>query len=448
MSVARTAPPVAPAAAPPLYSPAYLRVALGLLCLVYVVNFVDRQILAILLQSIKQDLGLSDTQLGLLSGTTFGIFYATLGVPIARLADRFSRKWVMTICLVLWSGFTALCGVAGGFLTLLAYRTGVGVGEAGGSPPAHSMISDYFPPERRATALAVFSLGVPFGILVGFLAGGWLDQALGWRTAFVVVGLPGLLLAVVVALVMREPPRGHSEGLQATGASPSALTVIAFLWRSRSFRHLSFASALYAFVGYSVITWAPSFLIRSHGMSSGEVGTWLSMIVGIGGGIGNYLGGVLADRWALSDARGRVWVPALAVGVAVPFGLLAFTTESRPAALALLIAPTLLGLMYQAPAFAVTQFLATPKMRATAAAVLLFVINIIGLALGPWVTGGISDALAPRYAEHSLAIALALVSCLLAWSSLHFWLSGRSLRDDLAFVRAASEREARGAPAP
>jgi MFS family permease len=157
---------------------------------------------------------------------------------------------------------------------------------------------------------------------------------------------------------------------------------------------------------------------------------------------------VLADRWALSDARGRVWVPALAVGVAVPFGLLAFTTESRPAALALLIAPTLLGLMYQAPAFAVTQFLATPKMRATAAAVLLFVINIIGLALGPWVTGGISDALAPRYAEHSLAIALALVSCLLAWSSLHFWLSGRSLRDDLAFVRAASEREARGAPAP
>ncbi len=444
MSVARTAPSLAPAAAPPLYSAAYLRVALGLLCLVYVVNFVDRQILAILLQSIKRDLGLSDSQLGLLSGTTFGIFYATLGVPIARLADRFSRKWVMTICLVLWSGFTALCGWAGGFLTLLVYRTGVGVGEAGGSPPAHSMISDYFPPERRATALAVFSLGVPFGILVGFLAGGWLDQTLGWKLAFVAVGLPGLLLAVVVALVLREPPRGHSEGLQSSGASPPAFTVIRFLWRSRSFRHLSFASALYAFVGYSVVNWAPAFLMRSHGMQSGEVGTWLALIVGIGGGIGNYLGGALADRFGMRDARGRVWVPAVAVGLAVPFGLVAFTADSRALALAMLVAPTLLGLMYQAPAFAVTQSLATPKMRATAAAVLLFVINIIGLALGPWITGGLSDALEPRYGEDSLSVALALVSCVLAWSSLHFWLSGRSLRDDVAFVRAASEREARG----
>ncbi len=442
MSVARTAEPVVPVSTPPHYSAAYLRVALGLLCLVYVVNFVDRQILAILLQSIKQDLGLTDTQLGLLSGTTFGIFYATLGVPIARLADRFSRKWVMTICLVLWSGFTALCGSAGGFLTLLLYRTGVGVGEAGGSPPAHSIISDYFPPERRATALAVFSLGVPLGILVGFLVGGWLDQTLGWRSAFVVVGLPGLLLAVVVALVLREPPRGHSEGLQSTGASPSALTVIRFLWRSRSFRHLSFASGLYAFVGYSVITWAPSFLIRSHQMSSGEVGAWLALIVGVGGGIGNYFGGVLADRWAQHDLRGRVWVPALAVGAGFPFSVGIFTAESTGVALALLAAPTMLGLMYQAPTFAVTQFLATPKMRATAAAVLLFVINIIGLALGPWATGALSDWLTPTYGDDSLRWALLVVSCLLAWSSLHFWLSSRTLRDDLAFVRAASEREA------
>ena len=162
-------------------------------------NFVDRQILSILLPSIKQELALPDTYLGLLSGTAFGIFYATLGVPIARLADRFSRKWVMTTCLVLWSAFTAACGTAAGFGSLLACRIGVGVGEAGGSPPAHSLISDYFPPEKRATALAVFSLGVPFGILVGFMAGGWLDQTLGWRNAFAVVGAPGLLLAAARA---------------------------------------------------------------------------------------------------------------------------------------------------------------------------------------------------------------------------------------------------------
>jgi MFS family permease len=221
---------------------------------VYVINFVDRQILAILLQSIKTDLQLRDWQLGLLSGTAFGIFYATLGVPIARLADVFTRKGVMAICLAIWSGMTTLCGTASGFAMLLVYRVGVGIGEAGGSPPTHSMISDYFPPERRATALGIFSLGVslgvPIGILIGFLAGGWLDQTLGWRTAFVVVGLPGLLLGLLVAFTLKEPPRGLSVGLKTTGDAPSAAEVIRFLWRSRAFRHISFASGLYTFVGY------------------------------------------------------------------------------------------------------------------------------------------------------------------------------------------------------
>jgi predicted MFS family arabinose efflux permease len=339
---------------------------------------------------------------------------------------------------------TALCGTAAGFLSLLVYRVGVGVGEAGGSPPAHSLISDYFPPERRATALAIFSLGVPFGILVGFLAGGWLNEALGWRLAFVVVGLPGVLLALVVALTLREPPRGHSEGLTSGGAPPSALQVVAFLWESRSFRHLSFASGLYAFVGYSVISWAPSFLIRSHAMSAAEAGTWLSLIIGIGGGIGNYAGGVIADRWAERDPRGRVLLPALALALALPLSVGIFVTDSAGVALALLVAPTALGLMYQAPTFAVTQFLATPRMRATAAAVLLFVINIIGLALGPWTTGALSDALEPRTGADSLRWALCIVSLLLAWSALHFWAASRTLRADLARVREASEREAQG----
>jgi MFS family permease len=429
----------APAPAPSvstLYSPAYLRFALGLLTVVYVVNFVDRQILAILLESIKVDLGLSDFQLGLLSGTAFGLFYATLGVPIARLADIFSRKGVIAICLAIWSGMTALCGTASTFSMLLLYRIGVGIGEAGGSPPSHSMISDYFAPERRATALGVFSLGVPLGILVGFLAGGWLNDTLGWRTAFMVVGLPGLFLAIVVALTLREPPRGHSENLLTDAKAPPALTVMRFLWRSRSFRHVSLGSALYTFVGYSVVTWAPAFLIRSHGMETREIGTWLAMIFGVGGGIGTVLGGVLADRWAMVDVKGRVYVPCLAMIVSFPFAFVIYLTPNTLLALCALCTPAVLGLMYQAPAFAITQSLATPMMRATAAAILLFVINIIGLALGPAATGLLSDALEPRLGGDSLRYALLIVSCALAWSAFHFWRAARTLEADVAFVRA------------
>jgi predicted MFS family arabinose efflux permease len=435
----------APTSPDPLYSQAYLRYALGLLCVVYIINFVDRQILSILLQSIKRDLGLADWQLGLLSGTAFGIFYATLGIPIARVADRTSRKGVIGVCLVIWSGMTALCGTASGFASLLIYRVGVGVGEAGGSPPAHSMISDYFPPERRATALAIFSLGVPLGILVGFMLGGWLDQTVGWRNAFLVVGVPGIALALLVALTLREPPRGHSEGLVSSGDAPSAGEVIRFLLMSRSFRHLSIGAGLYAFVGYSAVTWSPSFLIRAHDMSPADVGMSLALIIGIGGGIGNFLGGVFADRWSVSNPRGRMYVPAIAMFSSVVFAPL-YLVEDTGLALALFCIPAFLGLMYQAPCFAVTQFLATPKMRATAAAALLFVINIIGLGLGPLVTGALSDALEPRFGDQSLSYALFFVHLVYLWSGIHFWLASRTLPEDLAGVGRAAQREARGEP--
>lgn len=435
-----------PSAEATLYTNAYLRYALGLLTTVYVINFVDRQILAILLNSIKQDLGLSDLQLGLLSGTAFGLFYATLGVPIARLADRFSRKGVMAICLTIWSGMTALCGTATGFYSLLAYRIGVGVGEAGGSPPSHSMISDYFPAERRATALGIFSLGVPLGIMVGFLAGGWMNEFLGWRIAFMAVGLPGVLLAVVVLFTLREPPRGYADAspLQSTDALPPVGEVIRFLWRSKSFRHNGIASGLYAFVGYSVTNWAPSFLERSHGMSGGQVGTVLALIIGIGGGFGIYLGGSVSDRMAIRDERWRMWIPAGAMWASVPFGFVAYTTNNTVLALALFIFPVFLGLLYQAPALALAQSLSTPRMRATASAVLLFLINIIGLALGPPATGWLSDLLQPRFGDDALRYALLLTSLVLLWSGLHFWLASRSLRDDLAFAHDATVREAAG----
>ncbi|HIL02376.1 MAG TPA: MFS transporter [Myxococcales bacterium] len=429
------------ASAAATFSPVYTRYVLGLLALVYIVNFVDRQVLSILLESIKLDLGLSDTQLGLLSGTAFGLFYATLGIPIARLADIYSRKWVIVIALTIWSLMTALCGAASSFAVLLLCRVGVGVGEAGGSPPSHAVISDLFPPEKRGAALGIFSLGVPLGILVGLMAGGWLDETLGWRMAFMVVGLPGLILSVIVALTLREPIRGMADGFTAPTKSRTAREVIAFLWRSPSFRHTALGSALYAFVGYSFVTWAPSFLKRSHGMESGEVGTWLALIIGIGGGIGVYGGGWLSDRWALRDPRGRSLLPALAMIASLPFWLVAYLTPSTGLALAMMVPPATFGLMYQAPALAITQGLSTPAMRATAGAVLLFVINIVGLGVGPAVTGWLSDLLEPRFGSDSLGYALLIVSMVLAGAGYEFWRASHTLAADLEFVRSVQDRE-------
>jgi len=404
---------------------------------VYVVNFVDRQVLSILLESIKLDLGLTDVELGLLSGTAFGLFYATLGVPIARLADKTSRKAVIVVSLTLWSLMTALCGAATSFGILLVYRVGVGVGEAGGSPPSHAMISDFFPAEKRGAALGIFSLGVPIGILIGLMAGGWLDETLGWRRAFVVVGLPGLLLSALVAFTLREPPRGMADGLEGDTRSHTAREGIAFLWRARSFRHTALGSGLYAFTGYSFVTWAPSFLKRSHGMESGEVGTWLALIIGIGGGVGVYAGGWLSDRWAARDPRGRSLLPALAMVASVPFWIGVYLNQDTTLVLALMVPPAAFGLMYQAPALAITQGLSTPAMRATAGAVLLFVINIVGLAMGPACTGWLSDLLEPTFGAESLRYALLIVSMSLLLSGYHFWRASHSLEADLEYVQNA-----------
>jgi predicted MFS family arabinose efflux permease len=426
----------------------YAEYVLWLLTLVYVVNFVDRQILSILLQAIKEDLGLADSQLGLLSGTAFGIFYATLGIPIARVADRWSRKGVVVASLALWSGMTVLCGTASGFATLLLYRIGVGVGEAGCSPPAHSLITDYFPLERRGRALGIFTLGVPAGILVGFLLGGWLEEEIGWRRAFWVVGAPGLLLSLVVWGTLREPSRPTSEGRMgeagAEGGSPALRDVIRFLARHPSFRMISLGAGLYSFVGYSVVNWMPSLLIRSYAMGTQEVGTWLSLIIGVGGCLGTFGGGWLGDRWAVSDPRGRMWLPSAAMAISLPFSFLIYTADTGTDALVWLILPATLGLMWQAPSYGLAQSLATPKTRATASALVLFVTNIIGLALGPAVTGLLSDLLEPRFGVDSLRWAMLAVSTMLGPAAWCFFSASRTMAVDMENARLASAREARG----
>jgi MFS family permease len=418
-----------PAGSQPAVSGAYANYALWLLTAVYVVNFVDRQILSILMPSIQRDFQLSDTQLGILGGFAFAMFYATLGIPIGRLADRWSRKGVISISLLVWSAMTAACGFANGFAQLLVARIGVGVGEAGGSPPAHSLIAEYFPEEKRGTALSIFSLGVPIGILIGFLAGGWIDEFFGWRRAFLVVGLPGVVLGAVVALTIRESPRSAEQA-----AVPSTREVFRYLFGLSAFRHAAFGSALYAFVGYAVIGWAPMFLQRSHEMTSGPIGTWLALIIGLGGALGTILGGRLADRFGASDRRAYVLVPAFALVAAYPPGFIIYLSDHTTLVLCALALPVIFGSMYQGPTFSVVQSLAPAPMRSTAAAVLLLVINIIGMGLGPSAVGILSDQLSDRFGVHSLRYAMLIVSTVYLWGAVHFWLASRSLRAELAAV--------------
>ncbi|MEK9893077.1 MAG: MFS transporter [Pseudomonadales bacterium] len=416
---------------PGIFSPAVRNYALSVLVVVYTFNFIDRQILSILLEPIKQDLGLSDSALGMLTGFAFALFYATLGIPIARFADRGNRRNLIALALTIWSGMTALSGLAQNFWHLLLARIGVGVGEAGCSPPAHSMIADYFPAENRATALGIYSLGIPFGILFGFIAGGWLNEFFGWRVAFFVVGIPGVLLALLVRYTLREPPRGMAEGRVAEVEQPTVMETFQFLWSKRSFRHMAVGGGLTAFVGYGVVTWVPSFLIRSYGMSTGDVGTYLGLILGIPGGIGIALGGYLADRYGARDTRWYLWVVAVALIACVPLSFGVYLSATAFASLMFLIIPILLGNFYQATTFSQTQGLVSLRMRSVAAAVLLFILNIIGLGAGPQAVGILSDVLQPQYGDESLRYALLILSLVNVWSAYHYYLAGKYLKDDL-----------------
>ena len=416
------------------YSTPYVWYVVGVCFVAYTVNFVDRQILAILLSPISKELNLKDVHLGLLSGTAFGIFYATMGIPIGRLADRHPRRTVMAVSVALWSAMTALSGAARGFYTLLACRIGVGVGEAGCSPPAISLLSDYVAPEKRARAMALYSMGVPVGIMIGFLAGGYLREEIGWRLAFVVVGLPGLLVAALLFFTVREPPRV----LQAT--LPPVSEVFRFLWERRSFRYLSLGAGLYAFAAYSTAFMLALFLERSHGLSAVEQGQAAALIIGGGAGVGTFAGGFLADAWARRDRRAYALVPMISMAIAVPGAAIAFLSNNTTFAIFALMIPGLCGQMYQAPAFAASQSLATPGMRVTAAAILFFVINIIGLMCGPATTGWLSDTLRPEYGEESMRYALLVVNMVFyAGASVLFWLSSRSMVEDFDRVAALNE---------
>ena len=403
--------------------------ALALLFLVSFFNYMDRYMLAVLLPAIKADLQLSDTEIGFITGLAFTLFYVTMGIPIARLADRYNRKNIIAIALSFWSAMTALCGLAQNFVQLAVARVMVGVGEAGASPPSHSLIADLFPVEKRARALSVYSLGAPVGILVGFMLGGWITQLYGWRAALFTVGIPGILVALVVYRKLHEPERGAADGLaHRTEVQPFWFS-LKTLMASPTFRHLSVATGLYTVVWLGVVQWLPSFFTRSFGLGIGEVGTWLAIILSVSQIIGMLLGGWLADRLGAADLRWYVWVPSLAILVSTPMFALTFLTQNPTVAFLSLFLPFMIGVMQGPPSFAVAQGLADIRMRAMAAALLLLITNLIGGGIGPQAVGIMSDYLAPRFNADSLRYSLLTVSIIFGlWSSLHYFLAGKTIR--------------------
>lgn len=409
---------------------------LFMLTIVYSFNFIDRQLIAILQEPIKADLNLSDTQLGLLSGFAFALFYVTAGIPIARLADRSNRKNIVALSVFIWSFMTCVCGMAQNYVHLLLARIGVGVGEAGGSPPSHSMISDLFPEKKRATALGLYSTGVNIGILFGFLLGGWINEFFGWRVAFVVVGLPGILLAVLVAVMVKEPQRGRFDGIQASAGSQTFGQAMRLLWSLKTFRYLSLASAMNAFAIYAVSNWSASFMIRTHGMDTGELGSWLALILGVGGAVGVVMGGVLSDRLSHRDRRYYLWLPMIALLIGVPGAYLAYSLSNPYAALTMLFFPGVLLNCYLGNVIATTHSLVDANMRATSSAVLFLIINIVGMGLGPSSVGMISDWLSDTHGTASLGLALqSVVPAAMVVAAILFYVASTQMKNDVPAMR-------------
>jgi MFS family permease len=390
-------------------SSGYRAYVLAALLFVYIFNFIDRSLISVLGEPIRETFALSDMQIGLLSGLAFAVLYTLLGIPFAMLAERRSRTWIISIALAAWSAMTVACGLAQNTLQFALARVGVGIGEAGCSPPSHSLISDYFPPEKRASALGIFALGIPLGTMTAALGAAWIEGQpnMNWRDAFIFMGLPGVALAVIFKLTVKEPPRGFSDPGGAEAAAkrkmPSPFKVFGVVGRMPSFWHVSLGGAIASFVGYGIGQFVPPFWIRVHGLSLQEAALIFGGVLGIAGAVGTFGSGYIADKVRVRHPNSDSWLPALGMSISVPIAILGYNTLSvSSGTMAIILAVPLLSVAailrysYLAPMFAVTQKLVEPRMRATAAALLLFVVNIIGYGAGPPVIGAISDTFTKR----------------------------------------------------
>jgi predicted MFS family arabinose efflux permease len=402
------------------------RITLTLLVLAYTLSICDRMILSILFPDIKAEFGLSDAQLGLLGGISFALFYATMGLPIARLSDQYSRKWIIIASLVVFSIMTALGGMAAGFISLLLFRIGVGIGEAGVNPASHSIIADYFPPHRRALAMATLMLGGSFGMILGFVGGGFIAEAYGWRIALVSVGVPGLLLALVMAKLLKEPARGTFE-TQTPAPPPPIRTTAAAMWGNPAMRHLIAGSVVAGLMSYGLTQWLPTFFIRTHDLSQSQTGMLMAGVFGILGAIGALVAGKLFDRLAVRGFQYGMWMLAIVPFFSMPFFIMGLLADDLTTAMLLFIIPGFAANYALGPTLAMVQTLSPVNMRAVSAAIKMLFINLIGMGLGPLLVGVLSDLLSPRYGEDALSVALAYFTLVGLWGALHFWLCGRAL---------------------
>lgn len=412
-----------------------LGLTLGVLLVVYIFNFLDRQIVAILAEPIARDLGLSDTDIGLLTGLSFALFYSALGIPIARLADRprTDRIKLMAIALAVWSLATALCGASRTFVQLLIARVFVGVGEAGGTPPAHSLITDLTTPENRARAFGLYQLGPPIGGLIGMVLGGFLADSVGWRMAFVIVGVPGILLAVVVVVLLRDPRRAASvrAGAEQSAAALPFREALGQILASRAMRLLLLVAGLASFATYGITIWTTIFFQRSHGLTPSETGLWFGLVSGLASILGVWLGGQIGDRHRQTGKQHLLTVPAAALGLGVPFLLAALTVSDWRLAMVLLFPATVLNWIYVAPYYSSVQGLVPPPARATASAAILLTQNLIGLGLGPVLLGYSSDLLKPTYGTESVRYVLFIAGLVSLVAGVLLWRARRYLPAEL-----------------
>lgn len=403
---------------------------LTVLFLVAVLNYVDRTILSILQVPIKADLGLTDAQLGALTGLAFAIFYTTLAVPVARLADRASRRMVISGSIFVWSAMTALTSLAGTFTAMLVLRIGVAAGEAGSVPATHSMISDLFPRDRRASALSAWGMSYPMGTMLGFAAGGWLAANVGWRDAFLWIGLLGVVGAPLFLLAVREPKRGHYDPPQLVEEqAPSTMQALRHLWNLRCFRALVLAAALSAYVQNAMLAWNAPYYARVHEMPLTAIAGWLAAINGIGSALGITLGGHLSDRLGHRFTRGYLIAPTIGMLALGPIGVVQYFFAPTTASLLLGIVTTMLVMLYFACIVSVSHSLVPSRMRAFTSAVIVLIVNLIGLGLGPLITGATSDWLGggADAIRHALTLAM-LPAPVAAWL---FWRAANELQREM-----------------